>query len=434
MEKHLRVYENRSEYYASSSDVKVFHEGIVSDEAKKRIKRIKESFQNGFLDNLITGLKKGEIVCNADKVGEDTKNNLRQLVELVTSEVGRALTGLTVMQLSIKTIAPEQSIRLHKASSNRGSFSWVEGISMRTLDKNHVTPTLRRHDLVRLNADGFMMTRSLAENYPYSTLYKAQVRGARDQWLSIVEALEQGLTDPQESLLFLLSLLINSANEFHSAAEKLVTLCDRKLDRFNDRITVERILEKHADSSDYAARLLEISMHSLLQAAVASGTLGDVTLNPLSQMRSANKKHGNVGDIELLEEGDIIESWDAKYGKGYLREEIEEAVEKIRDHHRLEIIGFVTNVDIQRTSELERRLQELRDFYGIAFKIVSHFDWVESIFKRCTDTCMITESDLAKSWIKAYVDTLAQRKREVAPVDEPCLEWVLLLQKELEKV
>lgn len=305
---------------------------------------------------------------------------------------------------------------------------------MRTLDKNHVTPTLRRHDLVRLNADGFMMTRSLAENYPYSTLYKAQVRGARDQWLSIVEALEQGLTDPQESLLFLLSLLINSANEFHSAAEQLVTLCDRKLDRFNDRITVERILEKHADSSDYAARLLEISMHSLLQAAVASGTLGDVTLNPLSQMHSANKKHGNVGDIELLEEGDIIESWDAKYGKGYLREEIEEVVEKIRDHHRLEIVGFVTTVDIQRTSELERRLQELRDFYGIVFKIVSHFDWVESIFKRCTATHMITESELAKSWIKAYVDTLAQRKREVAPVDEPCLEWVLLLHKELEKV
>lgn len=93
MEKHLRVYENRSEYYTSSSDVKVFHEGIASDEAKKRIKRIKESFQNGFLDNLITGLKKGEIACNAEKVDEDTKNNLRQLVELVTSEVGRALTG-----------------------------------------------------------------------------------------------------------------------------------------------------------------------------------------------------------------------------------------------------------------------------------------------------------------------------------------------------
>ena len=203
-ETHLRVYENRSEYHASSDDVELFHEGVISNEAKKRSKQIKDSFEGGFLDDLIVRLKKGEIVCGADKVSLDTQTHLRQLVDLVTSEVGRALIGLTVMQLSIKTIAPGQSIRLHKASSNRGSFSWVEGVSMRTLDKNYVTPTLRRHDLVRLNADGFMMTRSLAENYPYSTLYKAQLRGARDQWLSMVEALEKGITDPRESLLFLL--------------------------------------------------------------------------------------------------------------------------------------------------------------------------------------------------------------------------------------
>ena len=30
-------------------------------------------------------------------------------------------------------------------------------------------------------------------------------------------------------------------------------------------------------------------------------------------MRVANKKHGNIGDIELIEDGEIIESWDAKW-------------------------------------------------------------------------------------------------------------------------
>ena len=432
-ETHLRVYENRSEYHASSDDVELFHEGVISNEAKKRSKQIKDSFEGGFLDDLIVRLKKGEIVCGADKVSLDTQTHLRQLVDLVTSEVGRALIGLTVMQLSIKTIAPGQSIRLHKASSNRGSFSWVEGVSMRTLDKNYVTPTLRRHDLVRLNADGFMMTRSLAENYPYSTLYKAQLRGARDQWLSMVEALEKGITDPRESLLFLLALLLNAASEFSSEASSLVNLCDKKMLKIRTHNEVQRILAKHAASSDYAARLLEISMHSLLQAAVECGALGDVTLNPLSQMRSANKKHGNVGDIELLEGGEIVESWDAKYGKGYLREEIEEAAEKIPDHGSIRIVGFVTNVDIQRIFELDQRIQDLAELHGVDFVIVPYAEWVESIFKRCIDSTMISELELAKSWIKAYVYTLAQRKREVAPIDEPCLEWVRLLHKELEK-
>ncbi len=37
-------------------------------------------------------------------------------------------------------------------------------------------------------------------------------------------------------------------------------------------------------------------------------------------MRSANKKHGNIGDLEVLEKSNIIEAWDAKYGKAYLRD------------------------------------------------------------------------------------------------------------------
>ena len=41
-------------------------------------------------------------------------------------------------------------------------------------------------------------------------------------------------------------------------------------------------------------------------------TFPNCSLKPLSQMRSANKKHGNIGDIELLEDRQIVEAWDAK--------------------------------------------------------------------------------------------------------------------------
>jgi hypothetical protein len=407
-ESHLRVYEDRSEYYSPPDHIQVFPEGLISNQAKKRIKRIKDSFQEGFLSDLIINLKNGTVNCQVDKVSQETQQSLRQLVGLVTSEVGRALVGLTVMQLCIKTIAPDQSIRLHKASSNKSSFSWVDGVSMRTLDKTYVTPTLRKHDLVKLNADGFMMTRSLAENYPYSKLYKAQLRGAREQWLTIVEELENNLTEPRESLIYILSLLINAAGEFNHAATDLVNCCSRSLHKFNSRTDVKVLLDKHAESSDYAARLLEISMHSLLQAAIESGSLGHMSLNPLSQMRSANKKHGNVGDIELLEGGEIIHSWDAKYGKGYLREEIEEAAEKIPNHSLIQTVGFVTNVEIQRTSEIDQRINDLSELHGVSFEIISYNQWVDNIFNMCVDSKMVEESQLAKSWIESYVYTLAR--------------------------
>jgi hypothetical protein len=433
-EKHLRVFESRSEYVMHNGQIEIFPEGVVSNNAKKRMKLIKDEFEQRYLEQIISDLKEGKITTDLTKVSYSTQTNLRQLVDLVTSEVGRALIGLTVMQLCIKAISPEQSIRLHKGSSNRGSFSWVEGVSMRTLDKNYVTPTLRRHDLVRLNADGFMMTRSLAENYPYSSLYKAQLRGARDQWLAIVEELEIGITDPQESLKYLLSLLLNAANSFNQVASQLIQFLETKLSNFNTRDTVIKLMKSHADSSDYAARLLEISMHALLQPAVDCGALGDVTLKPLSQMRSANKKHGNIGDIELLEGRDIVESWDAKYGKSYLREEIEEAAEKIPNHDHIQIVGFVTNAEIRRTAELNNRIAELSALYAVDFRIITYEEWVELFYNRCIDSLLIDEKSLSQEWIKAYALTLAQRKRAIAPVDEPCLEWIRQLSQELEKV
>lgn len=433
-EKHLRVFETRSEYITDNGDVETFPEGVVSNNAKNRIKVIKDELKNGYLENLIIDLQHSKITIELEKVSHTAQENLRQLVELVTSEVGRALIGLSVMQLSIKAICPQQCIRLHKASSNKGSFSWVEGVSMRTLDKNYVTPALRKYDLVRLNADGFMMTRSLAENYPYSPLYKAQLRGAREQWLAIVEELETGKTDPQESLKYLISLLLNAADNLYQASSELIKLLNGKIERLNTRDDVIRLMKIHADSSDYAARLLEISMHSLLQPAVDCGALGDMALKPLSQMRSANKKHGNIGDIELLEGSDIVESWDAKYGKSYLREEIEEAAEKIQNHNHVQVVGFVTNAKIQRTNEMDKRIVDLSSLYGVEFKIIEYNDWVDLMFKRCIDSSLIDERKLSQEWITAYVLTLSQRKRSIAPIDEPCMEWIQILTKQMAKI
>ena len=426
-EKHLRVFEDRSEYYKGDGTVEIFPEGVVSNEAKRRIKAIKEGFENGFLDKLIEDLKDSKSTIEINKISHATQISIRNLVSLVTSEVGRALIGLSVMQLSIKAISPKQNIRLHKASASKGSFSWSEGVSMRTLDKNYVTPVLRKYDLVRLNADGFMMTRSLAENYPYSDLYKAQIRGAREDWLRIVEELESNKTDALESLKYLVSLLLNSAREFNVKANELLEEVDKKLKKYKSISDVIGIMKLHADKSDYAARLLEISMHSLMQSATESGAFGDITLKPLSQMRSANKKHGNIGDIELMENGDIIESWDAKYGKSYLREEVEEVCEKIIDHDNIQVVGFVTNTEIQRANELDRRLDEAMLIHGVKFLIVTFDEWTNMILKRCISSKMVNEETLAKSWLKAYAYTLAQKRREIAPIDEPCMEWVKLL-------
>ena len=430
---HLRVYVDRSEYHKSIGGIEVFPEGSASTEARKRIAKIKGMFERGFLELVIAGIRNGKLQTEYEKISGVAKSSIDGLVESVTSEVGRALIGLSVMQLSIKSISPQQSVRLHKGGSGPGSFSWVEGVSMRTLDKNFVTPVLRKHELLRLNADGFMMTRSLAENYPYTKLYKAQLRGARFEWLSLVEELENGSTDPLESLKYLIAKLHNAAANFTDKANHLMNVIQEKVPDYGARSSVQKLMEKHTDSSNYAARLLEVSMHALMNAAVGSGAFGLLKLEPLSQMRSANKKHKNIGDIELIENGEIIESWDAKYGKGYLREEIEEATEKLTLHQEIQTVGFVTTVPIERTTEINQRIFEIQDLYGVNFYILTFSDWVNRVFEICTQDDFISEEALAKTWLRTYAEYLAQKRRDSAPIDEPCLDWVNSLTEYLGK-
>ena len=77
---------------------------------------------------------------------------------------------------------------------------------MRVLDKNYITPIFAfHHSLLKLNADGFMMTRSLAENYPYSKLYKSKLSEAQDEeWLEIVDLVETKVMAPKPVLKLLI--------------------------------------------------------------------------------------------------------------------------------------------------------------------------------------------------------------------------------------
>ena len=211
---YLRVFKDKSELVRPDGTVETFEEGSADQDAITRYSKIVKKLQEGFLDNLITGCKKNSDDIKTLKIEKLHAELIDGLVASVTSEVGRALIGLSVLQLVVKAIEPSQSIRLHKAGKSSYNFSWKGGISMRSLDKSYITPILRSHGLLKLNADGFMMTRSLAENYPYSKLYKAAIRGGREYWLSIVELIERGDVDSEATLKHLISQLINRSEKF----------------------------------------------------------------------------------------------------------------------------------------------------------------------------------------------------------------------------
>lgn len=294
----MKVFKDRSVLVFEDGSEVEFWEGQPTPDAKQRLDRIRQRLKEGWLDEFFNRLP-----ASVEKVEIDdfTREIIEQIVNSITSEVGRAVAGLTVLQLVVKSLAPEQSIRLHKGG--RGNFSWREGIPMRSLDSEFVTPFLRKYDLIRLNKYGVFMTRSLAENYPYSQFYKASIRGARDAWLTLIDKIESGEVNSETALCYMLAALRNRSESFKKLLEKAFIITQKFLKTTRSLEDVFQVVVRHVNESPYSARLLEVSMHAFLQVLEDRKLLSGYLL-PLCQMRTANKKHRNVADIEIVSQDD----------------------------------------------------------------------------------------------------------------------------------
>ncbi|MBU6158885.1 MAG: hypothetical protein KGP35_07640 [Bacteroidetes bacterium] len=415
----LYIYSDRSILVNEDGVEYRYDEGQTSDEAKKRLATIKDALEKGFLEKIIEECRNPEV--KIDKLSKQQVEVIESLVNSVTSEVGRAIVGLTILQLTVKSILPTQSIRLHKGSTG-ADFSWKEGIPMRVLDKNYITPVLRKHNLLRLNADGFMMTRSLAENYPYSKLYKAAIRGARKEWLEITDAVEREEMDSVNALKQLLIFLNNKSEAFLELTAKTGKALKAFLKKEPSFKVCFKTITSFIESSTYSARMFEVAMHSFFQVLEEEKCLSGF-LKPLSQMRSANKKHGNIGDIEItMTQGnmDIIESWDAKYGKAYLRDELEELNDKLKSHPQTAIAGFVTDHEPNLKPEIKKRMEELELIHETEIHIMEFSEWINFQIKKYG----LSPDKVGEKWMIAIAESICQMRREIAPIDEPTTEWV----------
>ena len=413
-EDHLDIYENRYELH-QGEETEVYYEGYQSLETQRRYSRINAVLEAGFLDEKMSHLHEVDF----SQLSDENQSLLRNMVNGITSEVGRALVGLAFLQLTIKSIAPDQCVRLHKGTTRQGSFSWVDGISMRTIDSSYNTPFLREHGLLNINKYGIMMTRTLAENYPYSKLYKAEMRGPFDDWIAIVDALENETMPPELGLCYLMSLLKNRSDRFKETANHACELVKNfrtaRLSIVQDRLT------RFFNTTDYSARAFEVVMHGLFQAMGECYLLGDAEVVPISQMRSANKKHGNVGDIELSEQSVIVEAWDAKYGKPYLRDELEELRDKLLTHPEVRVAGFVVDLAVDKRRDIVDRANELALETGTDIRLFSFAEWVEYEIGSLPNSM---KNEIGYRWMRAVVESFAQKRTNIAPIDEPCDAWL----------
>ncbi len=421
-EPHLEIYKDRSVLVYPNGTCEVFYEGRPSKAATKRYEQIRLKLKDGWFEKTVQ-----EVLSNPGTIlplPEEDTGRINTMVQSISSEYGRALVGLLIVQLVVKSLAKEQSIRLHKGG--RSQFSWAEGISMRTIDSQYITPILRKYNLLLVNSYGVFMTRSLAENYPYTPFYKASIRGCKNVWLELVDRIETKQLEPHNALKYILACLVNRSKEF----SKIVDIVLEKLESLSSdpslaSDTVLSIIQRHIGESAYSARLLEVAIHSFLQVLDAQELLPGKLL-PLCQMRTANKKHRNIADVEIISptnEQVILEAWDAKYGKYYLRDELEEIREKLEMHPEIQRVGFIVDKQPDLREEIVTRMEEISEETGAEIHIFSFEEW----FRFYTSNPSLSEevkNNLPAEWLRAYTESLCLRRQVYAPIEEPAEQWV----------
>ena len=107
--------------------------------------------------------------------------------------------------------------------------------------------------------------------------------------------------------------------------------------------------------------------------------------------------------------------------------ELEELADKLEAHPTVALAGFVTSVKPEQREETVSRCQEIEDEFGIILEILAFRDWIKKQFSRAMEGDTVTEQELASAWITAYTESLAQKRRNIAPIDEPCYHWLTSL-------
>lgn len=412
----------------------------MSQAAQDRYRRIDSALKGGWLDKTVGPAMSPGM---ATTLSAEWVATFEKMADSITASHGRAMAAIAVIQLAIKAIEPDQSIRLTKGEPPRKSarpkaetgddgddFSWVEGLSMRGLSSRYFVPFLRNYGLVFGNKYGPFMTRAYSENYPYSPMYKAVLRGPRKEWDRIVEGLEDGSLNPKDGFVLLCSLLTNKSAAFERTAHETMLAASHYLSTKPGLPKIKGLIGNHVRNSMNSARLLEIAAHSLLQALYPLQFGSAYRVRTLSQMRSANLKAGNVGDVELVDptSGKVLEAWDAKAGKITLDVELGELKDKLARNRGVVKAGFILDSPVKLAPTSAVHIADIRKATGTDVAVLSLEDWADAQIATASDP----PDKIAVEWLRAYVESLCQLRRDRAPIDEPSGPWVEGLRKEIE--
>ena len=244
-----------------------------------------------------------------------------------------------------KIIEPTQDIRYHQSNM-------PNGFSGRTVDTQHITPTLKELGLPAMAESGWL-TRSLEQPYPYTLNYNGKInnKAVKKAFLNIIDFVEKNpkLTEVVSKILIYQVKQATKTNQI--SIIKLVN--PEKL----NILTITNCLDSHFNynyKAFGASKLPVIAFYSIYQMLIQEvERYKGCKLKALGSHTASDLTSKSAGDIEIFDKNKkLVEAIEIKHGKPINLQMVLNAKDKILKYDPRRYYIF-SSADIQTEDKIK---------------------------------------------------------------------------------
>ena len=255
-------------------------------------------------NSLITYNFSSEKFLDSCNLVSEKKNFLKTIGDKIESQKG-VYTVLITLSVH-KILSPNQDIRNHQVSL-------PNGFSGRTIDTQHITPTLKELGLTSMSESGWL-TRSLEQPYPYNREYNGKIsnKEVRHSFLEIVDLINTDPSCPEIVLKFLLGRSVEIREKNKIQLSPLTNPEKITVDNLIDCLSLFFNKNYNISGGSKIPVITSYTIYQLLLNEVRR--YEDYNLEELGFHTTSDKTSKSSGDIEVKDKlGNVFESLEIKY-------------------------------------------------------------------------------------------------------------------------
>ncbi|WP_456111827.1 hypothetical protein [Roseburia inulinivorans] len=328
--------------------------------------------------------KKDDISDLIATIGE---SDSKVIIELANTK--HACRGAAITLAIYKILHPEQDIRSHKAE-------YDNGFSARGVDHNVTVPFLIQKGLP-YNVDTHWLSQTLSYSQPYTpdVILKTVPKKAGSDFIITANLIQDA--DSTERVKKITTLILEKMIEERNKGN--IPLTKPK------NLSIDQIMEiLHKQfSASYeknAPRLPQIAVYAIYKCLMNDvDRYSGFELKPLERMKTANRKSGTVGDIDLWENGRPIEAVEIKYEIAVGISHVSEAIQKVQTEsvERYFILS-TAKPDFDEWDDVQNLISDFRKSNGCEIIVNGVYETIKYYLRLLKST---------NEFINAYTDLLA---------------------------